>query len=159
MGTCNFITQSDFDMYVINFEPLSEEEQKQYEIDNHCEYDEELEAEWFFDDEIRNFNWLLQHYLKENKRELKFCNIELRSGYYAGVQTYVSIENDPREMDNEDCQYYFGLCRSKAIRKLESEIKFINTKLLPYIRNNSSFEKLYCIGVFSNGEAVYQYAN
>lgn len=159
MGTCNFITQSDFDMYVINFEPLSEEEQKQYEIDNDCKYSIEADEEFYYESEIENFKWLMNHYLKQKQRMLEFCSIELRSGYYAGVQTYVSLENDPREMDNDDCQYYFGICRSKAIRKLESEIKFINTKLLPYIRENSSFEKLYCIGVFSNGEAVYQYAN
>lgn len=159
MSTPNFITQSDFDMYIIDFEPLSEEEQKQYEIDNDCKYDEELEAEWFLDDEIKNFNWLLQHYLKENKRELKFCNIELRNGHYTGVQTYVDILYDPREYDNDTCKYEHGLCRSKAIRALQSEINFINKKLFPYIRDNSSFEKLICIGIFSNGEAVYKYAD
>ena len=31
MATANFKTQSDFDLYVIDFEPLSEEEQKQKE--------------------------------------------------------------------------------------------------------------------------------
>ena len=159
MSTANFITQSDFDMYVIDFEPLSEEEQKQYELETGCAYSIEIEEKLYYESEVENFKWLMNHYLKQKQKMLEFCSIELIGGYYAGVQTYVDILDDPREMDNEGCQYYFGICRSKAIRKLESEIKFINTKLLPYIRDNSSFEKLYCVGVFSNGEAIYQYAD
>lgn len=158
MSTANFITQKDFDMYVINFE-VTEEDIKSFETENECEFDYEFEAQCFYDFEIDNFKWLLNHALTEKfKRTLEFFNVELKDGYYTGVQTYIKLQSEnPYELDNEDCHYYFDMNRSTAIRKYDSEIRFINKKLLPYIRDNSSFERLVCDGIFSNGEAIYSY--
>lgn len=158
MGTPNFRTQKDFDMYVTNFE-VTEEDIKVYEAENDCEFDYEFEAQCFYDFEIDNFNWLLNHALTEKfKRTLEFFNVGLKDGYYTGIQTYIALQSEnPYELDNEGCHYYFDMNRSTAIRKYDSEIRFINKKLLPYIRDNSSFERLVCNGIFSNGEAIYSY--
>lgn len=160
MSTPNFRTQSEFDMYVY-VPTYSEEEIKEWEEENQCEFNYEGSMHMDYEMEIENFNYLLP--ICEKKfGELKFFNIELMDGHYSGIQTYINNKNkyysNPYEMDNEDCQSEYGMCRSLCIRKYESEIKKINKEILPYIKDNSSFEKLICTGIFSNGEAIYEYA-
>ena len=160
MSTPNFYMQDNFDTYVIDFEPLTDEEIEQYEADNDCEYSAEADEEFFYEDEISNYKWLVKEFLKKHNKELKYFKPDLQSGYYAGIQTYIEQQQEylPEELDNDDCHYYYDCCRSKAIRECQSEINFINNKLLPYIRDNSSFNKINCIGVFSNGEAIYEWS-
>jgi len=67
---------------------------------------------------------LIEHNLNEFNDELSFFKVVLHSGYYRGVQTLVECENDPHELDNSDCHYCWDMCRSKAIRKHESEQRF-----------------------------------
>ena len=88
---------------------------------------------------------------------LTFFKVVLRDGYYRGVQTLVECENDPHELDNEDCRYWWDMCRSKAIRKHEAEERRV-VKYLKGLRNDG-LKELRCVGVFSNGEALYEYVN
>ena len=100
----------------------------------------------------------------ELKRKPIFMDITLEPGYYDGVQlrvipSYLVKEyGTPADQDNDLCQYNFGMCRSVAMRKFESEKKWIKKKLLPTVARCLGFRKLNCVGVFSNGEAVYQWA-
>lgn len=44
--------------------------------------------------------------------EPMFYRVELRSGYYGGVQIAVTLEDDPRDMDEDDARGLWGLGRS-----------------------------------------------
>lgn len=160
MGTCNYISQKDFDLYIIEYE-ASEEYIKEYEEINECEFDIEWDSEIFYEDIYREAERLAN---KLNE-ELMFYQIEIRSGYYCGLQTIVQGTDwydsyyDIEDVSNDDCHYYFDMCRSKAIRKHNAEVNKINKKLLPLFKNELGFDHIRCIGVFSNGEAVYQRVN
>lgn len=151
MGTCNFVTQSDFDLYI---------------------YDEDLGNTLDEDEAIAQRDFSMMYTYEESKRlanslneQLMFYNIEIRSGYYTGFQTQLVATDWQAQVEcfeqlvNEDCHYYFGMCRSKALRKYKAEVKRINKKLLPKFKTELGFEQIKLVGVFSNGEAVYRRVN
>lgn len=141
MGTCNFITQSKFNLYVYD---IDFEDEIQYQFDMEYAYEE------------------AQELADELNQQLEFYQITIKSGYYAGIQTYLNSSgwrdyaDSIEDMDNEACHYYFGCCRSKAIKKHNAEVNRINKKLLPLFKTQNNFIQLQCVGVFSNGEAVYK---
>ena len=161
MSICNFETQKDFDLYIACYELPTEDEQEQYIIETGQQYNAEFESHIFYQDAIENFNFLVKNFLKQKNRSLQFFKPELKDGYYSGIQTYFEFVNQYfdgiDDMDNEDAHYYFDMNKSTLKRKYQSEINFINKKLLPYIKNNSDFERLQLVEVFSNGEAIYEY--
>lgn len=57
-------------------------------------------------------------------------------------------------LDNDDCHYYFDVCRSVAIRRYNSEINKIN-RILKMLAKEYGFDEVYCSAVFGNGEAIY----
>ena len=131
MGTCNFDSQDNFDLWVIDTSDLEE---------------------WDIDYISENFN----HYNKETN--LKYHNLVLKSGYYSGLQIFVNeLYENPINLTNEDCKYYYDKTRSQAIREYLLEVKRINKKILPIFKD-IGFVKINCIGVFSNGAAIYEYA-
>ena len=90
---------------------------------------------------------------------LTFFKVTVESGYYCGLQFFVDTDKgSPEEMDNGDCQYYFGKCRSKAIRAYKAEIRYIN-KWLAQQGKELGLTELICAAIFSNGEAMYVRAN
>lgn len=151
MGTCNFVTQSDFDLYI---------------------YDEDLDDTLDEDTAINGYDFSMAcvyeesiRLAKELSKDLMFYNIEIRCGYYTGIQTQL-VATDWQaqvecfeQLDNEDCHYYFDMCRSKALRKHKAEVNKINKKLLPLFEKELGFDHIRCIGVFSNGEAIYERVN
>lgn len=157
MGTRNYISQDNFDLYITEYE-VDEEYIKEYEEINECEFDEEWDSQMFYEDIYMQAERLAN---KLNE-ELMFYQIEIRSGHYDGLQTiiqgtdwhdsYYNIE----DVSNDDCHYYFDMCRSKAIRKHNAEVNKINKKLLPLFEKELGFDHIRCIGVFSNGEAIYE---
>ena len=157
MGTCNYKSQGKFDLYVTTYE-VDEEYIKQYEKENGHELDEELDRQIFYEDIYIEAERLAD---KLNK-ELMFYQIEIRDGYYDGLQTIIQGTDwhdgfyNIEDMSNYDCHYYFDMCRSKAIRKHNTEVNKINKKLLPLFKKELGFEHIRCIGVFSNGEAIYE---
>ena len=151
MGTCNFVTQSDFDLYI---------------------YDEDLDDTLDEDTAINDYDFSMACVYEESKRlakelskELMFHDIEIKSGYYTGIQTIIQPTdwydgyNNVEDISNDDCHYYFDMCRSKAIRKYKAEVKRINKKLLPKFKTELGFDHIKCVGVFSNGEAIYERVN
>ena len=132
MSTCNFHNQDNIDLWVIDFP-------------------DDEDADFFWDDLQIEFNHIIKSI------DLTFHKIELKGGYYAGAQVFFEEIQNPHELDNEDCRYYFDLCRSQAAKKYEAELKRINKKILPKFKDIGFF-KINCIGVFSNGEAIYELA-
>ncbi|MGN0130691.1 MAG: hypothetical protein ACI4CE_07385 [Methanomethylophilus alvi] len=85
--------------------------------------------------------------------------ITLESGYYTGVQFFVEEQfngyDKMEDMDNADCQYHYGECRSKVLRRYNTEIRKVQ-KAMAKIAADYGFSELICIARFSNGEAMYQ---
>lgn len=158
MGTCNYITQNDFDLYTIEYSKPTQEEIEDFMIETGEIFNEEFDRQIFYEDIYREAEQLAD---KLNK-ELMFYQIEIRSGYYDGLQTFIQGPDwydgyyNIEDMSNYDSHYYFGMCRSKAIRKHNAEVNRINKKLLPLFQKELGFDHIKCVGVFSNGEAIYE---
>lgn len=142
MATANFYNQKNFDLYV-----------KAYESEDGYS---EFEADIFYDDIFNGYDGFKEVMEKFND-DLIFHSLEFQSGYYDGVQLYVKEKENPHELDNEDCKYYYDMCRSQAIRKYDTEINKIN-KWMKKVAVEYGWKKINCLGVFSNGEAIYEYA-
>ena len=157
MGTCNYKSQKDFNLYTIEYSKPTQEEIENFIIATGEMFDEDFDTEIFYYDMYRDAERLADRINKE----LIFYQIKIGCGYYDGIQTFVdqtdwNYYNDVEDMDNDACKYYFGMCRSKAIKKHNAEINRINKKLLPLFEKELGFDHIRCIGVFSNGEAIYE---
>lgn len=179
MSTPNFHTQKNFDLYIQAFEPIDMEEyQKEYFPDDDYYYPDYEEAEteeekaeilekaynetmetWheFFYQDIFDGADGFKTLMENLNNSLFFHEVQFESGHYTGVQLYVEEKENPHELDNEDCRYYYDMCRSQAIRKYDAEIRKIN-KWMEKVATEYGWRKLHCLGIFSNGEAIYQYA-
>ena len=173
MSCPNFETQENFKLFLWDFERPNDE----YLNENILEIDEGITsieditesmrdeyAESIYEREYRdivdNFSETVHDILHTLKRELQFFEITLKDGYYCGLQFYVEETGNMRyicveDVDNEETRYYYDMCKSEFLRKYNSEINFINKKLLPKLAKFFSFEEYYCGGMFSNGEALY----
>lgn len=166
MGTCNFWTMDDFDLWVIDDEKLCnfylgeefiEERRKQFE-DYEPIDDIELAWDMLLEDIQSEFDDLKSH--------LEWYKIELKSGYYEGAQFYISTDylgideradwlpSKPLIWDDEECELQFGLTKEETKKMIENEKKLINQFLEE--SKDYGFFKIGCVGVFSNGEAVYE---
>lgn len=174
MSTANFETQTDFDLYLwdISFKYATDEDnikgmEELYEMDRdeitdtekyeflnrECEF----EAQFKFDE----LDIVVRDLEKELKRDLNFFKIVIKCGHYNGLQLYV--ENNSSMLEHyelEDLTNYVtkeweGMCLSEFKRKYNSEMNFINKKLLPKVAQELGFRKYACTAVFSNGEAIY----
>ena len=86
---------------------------------------------------------------------LTFYTVSVESGYYSGLQFYVDDKYyHIEEMDNEESQDEFGMCRSKMLRKFKSETNWL-CRALRKARADLGLMELACTARFSNGEAVY----
>ena len=161
----------------LNTEELIEEYQKEY-FEDSCYYDDYVEAEskeekenilkeaynhtmefWyqeFYEDLFNGYDGFKEVMEKFND-SLMFHSLEFKSGYYDGVQLYIKEMENPHNLYNEDCKYYYDMCRSQAIRKYKAEINKIN-KWMKKVAVEYGWKKIKCLGIFSNGEAIYQYA-
>ena len=146
MSTPNFHTMENFDLFVKIYEPMDEEDYN------------ETEAYFFYEDIFEGYDGFKE--VMENLNEsLFFHKITFKSGYYDGIQLFIEeMAVNPNELDNEDCRYYYDMCRSVAIRKYDAEIRKIN-KWMDKTAVEYGWRKLNCLGIFSNGEAIYQYAD
>ena len=173
MSCPNFETQENFKLFLWDFKRPSDEVLNE----NILETDEDVTSieditesmrdeyaesmyNWECSDIIDNFSETVNDILHTLKRELQFFKITLKDGYYCGLQFYVEeIGNmayiDVENVDNEETRYYYDMCKSEFLRKYNSEINFINKKLLPKLAKFFGFEEYYCGGMFSNGEALY----
>lgn len=180
MGAPNFYSQRNFGLYVQSFEPISLEEYKaEYFMDDeyyYSEYEAAVSDGWkerileesyektmrfwgetFYEDIYEGYDGF-KGLMEDFNDTLVFHKLKFESGYYEGVQIYVEEkEENPYDLDNDDCNYYYDMCRSKAIRKYDAEIRKIN-KWMDKVATQHGWKELICLGIFSNGEAIYQYA-
>lgn len=104
MAAANFVSAEDFPIVAI--------------------YDEQYEE--FFSDYEDLEDFVTDFFKSLN---LIFFRPKPHSGYYKGAQIFFEVIGNPNEMDNDETQYWFGMCRSKAIRAYKSEINKINRKI------------------------------
>ena len=179
MSTPNFYNQRNFKLYIQSFEPMSleeyEAEEFQYDDYHYPEYEAAESDDWkkfileksynetmelwnqMFYEDIYEGHDGFKGLMEDFNDTLTFHELRFYSGYYEGAQIYVEEKENPYELDNDDCHYYYDMCRSKAIRKYDAEIRKIN-KWMDKVATQHGWKELICLGVFSNGEAVYQYA-
>jgi hypothetical protein len=170
MSTPNFNTNMGFPLYVSDASLYCTEsgleefkagltDCDRYTAEAVAAMDENKLCGLFYDDWWQDFNdWTegeIRDALEMINRKLLFHKIELKSGYYSGVQFFVEKEHDVGEMNNEDCRYEFGLFLSQAKRRHRSEINKVG-KFLKKTAIGYGFKRYRCIGIFSNGEAIYE---
>ena len=84
-----------------------------------------------------------------------FYEVTLESGHYCGVQFYVEEKYwKIEQMDNEESQEEFGMCRSEMLRKYKTAGNLIRRELRKAKQDLGLFE-LSIIAQFSNGETMY----
>lgn len=87
---------------------------------------------------------------------LEFFKVSVASGYYTGFQFVVDMpQDDPEDLDNDDCHYYYDRCRSKAIRACGVERRKLEKRLADVAARNG-FDRYGVSARFSNGEVWYQ---
>lgn len=144
MSAPNFITQKDFELYVKDF----------------CLYDNNGNFDCVDYYEVE----YTQEKINELNRKLEYFSVELEDGRYTHTQFYVSEKSDvenpdyysPLEWRNERKydDYTFPYPYSVAKRKRNAEIRRIN-RWFATVGVSLGFEHIYCVGVYSSGEAVY----
>lgn len=130
MATANFISTENFPIVCIDDETYEE-------------------IYFYYDDMVYDVEGAFEHL------DLKFHKVKVLAGYYEGTQIVFEEIHDPNEMDNEDTRYYLDMCRSKAIRAYDAEIRKINRGINKFCKE-SVWEKLMVAGRFSDGSCVYK---
>ena len=101
----------------------------------------------------------MSRYADRMNAELTFHKVSVESGYWVGIQFYVDTDcqyyDTPEDMYNEDAHYYYGMCRSQMLRKYYAEQKRI-VKMLRKAKEELGLDEIACVGIFSNGEAIYE---
>lgn len=170
MGTCNFNSMTNFDLWAVGSDRFYSKrcpECEYHQDGDECELCgadlssidpefDELEEMFFYEDILRE--------LEEINAGLLFHEISIESGYYEGLQLYVTLSHaadhagftdaGPEYADNESTRYYLDLCRSAAIRKYEAEQRKVN-RILAKIGRAYGMDKLAIYARFSNGETWY----
>lgn len=161
MSISNFQTMENFPLLVKDF--VVQEKScpacgAWHELESEdCEFcGEELEVISYVDED-----WLyetvkdIQERMDDINRGLRFHEVSVKCGHYYGVQFYVEEKHNPGDYDNEECHYYFDMYRSVAICRYSSEINKI-CHMLRRLGAEFGFVEIFCVAVFSNGEAVYE---
>lgn len=106
------------------------------------------------EDDYENMSW----YAKKANEEQDFYAVTVESGYYTGLQFYVTSkydEEDVERMDDEDCDYEFGKTKAEALADLRAAADSVR-EWLAQAKEDLGLTELSCMGVFSNGEAIYR---
>jgi hypothetical protein len=169
MSTANFCSMDNFPLWARDFSyegkfcpkcgVTQDSENDECEF---CGYDlSNVEAESFCDEyEARFICDKIEKELEDINCDLIFHKIELKDGYYSGVQFYCETKDFDEDkdgeldIDNDEAHYYYDMCRSQARRKYKSEINKIN-KILKKIARNYEFDAYGISARFSNGETWY----
>ena len=107
--------------------------------------------EWTMNDIVRN----METKAKELNEYLTFYTVSVESGYYSGLQFYVDEKySDVEEMDNDESNYEFGMCRSKMLRKYKSEGNLLR-RALQKAKEELGLMELGVVYRFGNGEVMY----
>ena len=160
MGTANFKSMTDFPLIVaedtyMKYCPTCEEWVEATDKCNECGHDL-TGVEAVYDDFACEY---ITHEMEAVAERLNaaqpFYKVSVESGYYSGKQFYVEDKYwHIADMDNEESQDEFGMCRSLMLRKVKVAANMIRREL----RNAKKELGLIELGVaarFSNGETWY----
>lgn len=87
--------------------------------------------------------------------EQPFYSVSVESGHYCGMQFYVDEKYwHLEQMDNEESQDEFGMCRSAMLRKYKTAGNMIRRELRKAKADLGLWE-LGIVAQFSNGETMY----
>lgn len=170
MSTCNFRTMEDFDLVVISDEMICKNyldddfiAERKEEFEDYNPIDD-IELAWdLFKEDIKEWS-----VLDDLNNSLRWYKVELKSGYYDGVQFYIYTDflgideiatwlpSKPLVWDDDECMLEFGLTKEETKQMIEEEKKRINDFLDTMVK--CGWERIRCVGVFSNGEAIYEKA-
>jgi hypothetical protein len=133
------------------------------------EFNEDLDIDVFYFEVQNGFDCLTEDIeadFDELKDKLTVFSIELVSGYYSGIQFKIDTQDlyidyldvDKYEWDKEDLWTFFNECTIEGAKNcIDNELKLIREFLESM--KDYGFRPLNCDGVFSNGEAVYSWAD
>lgn len=145
MSTPNFVSQKNHPLYVFD-----ESKFAYYDEDGAFEYFDDCAAQWFYRD--------IQDVLDGLNDGLDYHKVIIRSGYYCDAQLYVEDTTDwydIRDIDDDDAMYQYGRTAEEVIADYDSETAAINA----WLKENApalGADEYVCVGIFSNGEAVYE---
>jgi len=159
MSTPNFRTQANFPLYVFD-ESLTRDEVIEVLEANDEEITESNINRWYgylIEDRAQFFIDDIQPELDKINNSLNFFKIILRDGYYTGIQLYIesTTEYNYADYDNDETRYEFDLCLSQFKRKYAAEANKIG-RHMKKLAVDYGMIHLNCIGIFSNGEAIYE---
>lgn len=136
-----------------------EQRKKDFEQENDDEYTENHYLAEIDDMEIPQ----REEELNDFNTGLKHFELKLESGYYQGVQ-YDIEETDSyndyesiQDITDEDANYYYGLSAKEVKAEFENDLAKIREFLQKQV-NSPYVIELNCMGIFSNGEAIYKEA-
>ena len=133
------------------------------------EDDEDFDIDVFYFEVNNGYDCLkedLDSLFSDLTAELEIFKVELVSGYYSGIQFKIDTQDlyidyldiDKYEWDEEELWSYFKADTvEEAKERLENELKLIR-EFLNEVKDYG-FRPLNCDGIFSNGEAVYSWAD
>lgn len=166
MSTPNFNITKVMDMFNIPLMVQSDEMLYKYVMEEEPTEDVDLDD---FVWEVQNgFECLMcdiRDRLDELKNSLNIFTIDITDGYYTGVQfvvdtadldtSYLNVEG---EWDEWELAHYFDADTVEEAREnIAKEVRDINVFLEEM--KSYGFRPLNCDGVFSNGEAIYSWAD
>lgn len=165
MATPNFWTQRDFELYAFDYKPTLESVLEAIESNGHdpaaaSENMIQQWATWEAEDNARIFIEDFDEMIEPINCRLNFFKIVLKDGYYDGIQMFVesTMDYDFEDYNNEDTHYEFDMYLSVFKRKYQAEKNRVRRNMNK-IAEYFGMVHLACIGIFSNGEAVYELAD
>jgi hypothetical protein len=147
MATSNFLTQRNFDLYAADFSlPVYAQDENGEEIEGEI-------VDYYFDEDFYDE---AEKAVEALNSSLKFYKIELRDGYYSGVQTVINSDEAPdlAYYTGAECFQEYGVNRYILQRMMNAEKTRINRDLLPRLKEYG-FEKFAVYARFNNGETWY----
>jgi hypothetical protein len=167
MSTPNFNITRVMDKYDLPLMVQSNEMLYKYIMEE--EFNEDLDIDVFYFEVQNGFDCLTEDIeadFDELKDKLTVFSIELVSGYYSGILFKIDTQDlyidyldiDKYEWDEEDLWTFFEADTvEEAKSRIDNELKLIREFLESM--KDYGFRPLNCDGVFSNGEAVYSWAD
>lgn len=154
MSTTNFITMKDFDLWAIDDDKVVESFYYDDDIDDICDDDIYLSYR-FMNNQFEN------DLLPYINKKLQWFNVSLKSGYYSGAQLFVDTDYVPIDdtWTNEDVwDNFHGIETVSDLLGLIDQEKALIRDFMENVASTYGFRKLLCLGVFNNGEGIYEWA-
>lgn len=164
MATGNFVTMENFELYAAHTPYckicpecgcfMSSDAEKCDDCGTSLE-----DAKEVYDEASDQFQY--EHVtdaMKKLNKGYTFHELTVKSGHYSGSQFYVEEKfhgyKSLEDINNEDANYYYGMCRSKLLRKYNAEVRRVRKDMEELAKDNG-YEKYYLTARFSNGECIY----